>query len=244
MDKLAIWSENYRLRTSDFDCHDNITPTAILDIAQDIAGIHADKLNLGFEDLYQKKLIWVLLRNRFEIINYPKPGNVIKATTWPNKKGRVDFDRNTILYNEDNSILAKIQSKWVIVNYETRRIIPPRNIDFPLEEYNQEQTFNEEFKKIEDFDVTHLIPYTITAQKSDLDHNGHVNNIKYFQMILNNLNDEQKNKIQYGEINYIHEMHYKDIVNLYIKNEDNQILAKAINNNGEIVFIAKLIYFN
>ena len=59
MDKSS-YEEKYRLRISDFDCYDRITPCCILDLAQDIAGKHADILGIGYQDFIVNNRIWVL----------------------------------------------------------------------------------------------------------------------------------------------------------------------------------------
>ena len=43
-----------RLRNSDFDCNDVLLPSAVLELFQDIAGEHADEINIGYKDLFAK----------------------------------------------------------------------------------------------------------------------------------------------------------------------------------------------
>ena len=46
--------ELYRLRVSDYTCHDRLAPHGVLDVMQDIAGLHATTFNMSYEDLLSK----------------------------------------------------------------------------------------------------------------------------------------------------------------------------------------------
>ena len=65
------YQENFRLRISDFDTFDHLTPHAVLDLFQDVAGKHADLIGVGFDKMIKDNLIWVLLRTKYEVIKNP-----------------------------------------------------------------------------------------------------------------------------------------------------------------------------
>ena len=73
----------------------------------------------------------------------------------------------------------------------------------------------------------------------DLDHNGHVNNIKYGVYILNALSLKSDEKIKAFEINYINELHYKETISVYYKKENNTYNIKGMVDD-KLIFIAKL----
>ena len=66
-----LYVKKFNLRTSDFDCHKKILPSAVLDLFQTVAGEHAIALGCGFDALFEKNLLWVLVRTRFEVIKQP-----------------------------------------------------------------------------------------------------------------------------------------------------------------------------
>ncbi len=239
MDNNAIYEEKFRLRISDYDCYDHLTPVAILDLAQDVAGKHADILNIGFDDFMKENHIWILLRTRFEMMKYPPLYSTLKVKTWPREKGRVDFDRDTLITDENDDVICKVQSKWAIVDYKTRRLILPRNFEYPIKEICQEKNFETDFKKIDDFDISSLVPYEVKCSFSDLDHNGHINNIKYVQYITNILKLDKNYLIRNLEINYLHELKKDDTLKIYIKQEENVFFAKGIKNEDNI-FLCKI----
>lgn len=238
-DKLATYEEKFRLRISDYDCHDKLTPVALLDLAQDVAGKHADLLNIGFDDFMRQNHIWILLRTRLEILKFPPLYATLNVKTWPREKGRADFDRDTLITDENGDVVCKMQSKWVIVDYKERKMILPRNFEYPISEIYQEKTFDTPFAKIEDFDITNLEAHEVKTMYSDADHNGHINNIKYVQYVTNILKLDSKSVIRKLEINYIHELKMDEELKIYIKQEDNVYLAKG-KKGEEDIFICKI----
>ena len=235
-----IFEKEFELRISDFDCFDKIKPSVILDFFQDVAGEHADILSVGFDDLIKKDLIWVLVRTKYEIIKEPTLYSKIKVRTWPHPKGRIDFDRDYLILDENNNVLIKGTSKWVIVNYKTRRLSLTKDIDFNIEFY-QEKNYLEPFNKLQDFELDDLfISFNYQTLFTDLDHNGHVNNIKYADMILNSIDFNENDNIKLFEIDYIKELKKENSITTYYKKENNTILIKGISEENSI-YLAKIV---
>ncbi len=239
MDKKALYSENFRLRISDFDCYERLNISTVLDLAQDVAGKHADILKIGYNDLIKDNRIFVLLRTRLEILKYPSLYETVNVTTWPREKGRIDFDRDTIIKNKNDEELIKIQSKWAIIDFFKRTIVFPRNINYDLKECIKEKTFDTPFNKIEDFDISGLEAYKQKINFLDLDHNMHVNNINYLKYIMNIIKLPRNMKIKYVDIDYLHEIKENDEIEIFIKQINNIYLCKAIKYN-ETLFICKV----
>lgn len=234
-----LLKEIFRLRTNDFNCYDELTPSAILDLFQDLAGKHADQLKIGYEDMLKKNLIWVVIRTKFEIIQSTKLYSSVEVSTWPKQKGRADFDREYEIRDLEGNILVKGISKWVVVNHQTRRIQHSRNIEYPCE-INPKENFPGSFDKIEDFDITDCVCYESQTSFSDLDHNGHVNNSKYAVFIMNALSLPSNQKICSFEINYLKELAPNSKIRMFLKKEHPYIYCKGLNEMGETNFIAKI----
>lgn len=62
---LLQFSMSSVLRTSDFDRHSRLLPSAVLELFQDAAGEHADRIGIGFRALEQRGLLWVVARTRY-----------------------------------------------------------------------------------------------------------------------------------------------------------------------------------
>jgi acyl-ACP thioesterase len=229
-----FYKTKYKLRPSDFRPNDTLSIPTVLDILQDLAGDHATQLGLGFDDFIKKDLIWMIVSTKFEIVKDIPMYSTIDACTWPRKKGKIDFFRDyRIDYN--NEVCVKATSRWIIANYKTRHIYIPRDIDF-YGEYHEEEN-NLEIEKLEDFDVTNLEAHTFIPKFMDLDHNGHVNNIKYAIYIENVL--ELDKQIKSFSITYVKEAKLGEIINIFVKKKEYGYDIKGIVNN-ETCFLAKV----
>lgn len=238
MDKVMYKELNYRMRTSDFDFNDYMKPSAILDYFQEIAGIHASELKLGFDEMIAKSQVWVLMRSRFTIIKSPKQNDEIIVATWPRKKGRIDFDRDYLIMNPQHEVLIKGSSKWVVINKGTRRIVRTEQVEY-LGQYYDKQTYQENLEKLS-FDFEKIEPsYSYLVQNDDLDHNGHMNNIRYATVIFNMLDVKIHYKIKDFEINYITEAKMGDTILVYhAKKEKYDYFYGKINDKD--CFIARI----
>lgn len=241
MDELALYEERIRLRTSDFDCFDRLTPSAVLDLVQEVAGKHADLMNIGYKDLIKHNRTWVLLSTRVKFLKNPSLSSELVVSTWPRKKSLAHFDRDSMILDYNGDVIAKIHQKWVIIDYKERRIVLPRYFDYPLKEMCEKKAFDDELKKLEDFSIEGLDCYDIKVLQSDLDHNGHVNNVKYIQYITNIIKFDKSTVITDLQIDYIHELKADEIIKIYIKNVNKMIYAKALKDNN-LVFICRIQY--
>ncbi len=229
-----IYNTDYRLRPSDFRPNDTLSSTTILDILQDLAGDHASRLGLGFEDFIKRDLIWMIVSTKFEVIGDIPMYARINAFTWPRKKGKIDFFRDyKIIYNGNTCIRAT--TRWIIANVKTRHIYIPRDIDFSGEYH--EENLNIELDKLNDFDISNLEKHTFIPNFMDLDHNGHVNNIKYATYIENILKLDKQMKS--FSITYVKEARLGDILDIYVIKNDNTYDIKGVVNN-ETCFLARV----
>lgn len=238
--KKIKYIEPFRLRVSDYDTYDHLTPHAILDIFQDIAGKNANELNVGFHDLIKDDLIWVLLRTKYEVISYPEMYSNIKAVTWPHKKGRIDFDRDYLLLDENDNILIKGSSKWVIINAKTRSIIRPNTINYPEDNLEEAINFEEGVEKLPDFPTENCVHTQIQTHFLDLDHNGHVNNAKYSNYVLNAISLKKEEVISSFIMNHAKELPANSLIDIYYKKEENHYDVKGVKQDGEISFICRI----
>lgn len=235
----SFYQEKFRLRISDFSMHDELLPQAILDLFQDVAGKHADNLKIGFNDLIHRDLIWVLLRSKFEIVKNPKLYSTVIVKTWPKQKGKIDFDREYLITDENGDVLVKGISKWVIVNFKTRRMSFTRDINYDCEILNDEN-FIGAFPKIEDFDITNLDFYQDKTSFCDLDHNGHVNNAKYAKYVLNTIKLDKNEKIKSFQLDHIKELSPDIVIKNYYKRENKNIYVKGITEDNIVSYICKI----
>lgn len=206
---------DFFVQTKDVDFNDTIHPTAILDMFQDLAGLHAAELGVGFEELRKKNYAWVVLYQRFEIECLPPYLDYVTLETWPKPKHRLEFEREYHLKNKQGRSLIKGISNWVIIDLNTRGLVRSDKIIFNGE-FHTVTNFPEKCKRKLNLNPNGPMEYFHYEVKScDLDHNGHMNNARYLNIIFNYLMSYgDKKYIKTAEIAYIKEATFKDIIQI------------------------------
>ena len=236
---MLYFTKKYILRTSDFDVYDKLRPSAILDLFQDAAGEHASVIGVGYEDFIKRDMMWVLLRTRYELLKTPPLYSEVEVRTWPLPRGRGDFDRDYEIYSSRGELLVKGSSKWCVCNYKTRRILFGDEVRYNDDEYVGKKVYPEGIKKISDFPVESFSRYTSASAFCDLDHNGHVNNIRYADYICNAIAYEKDEDIISFGIDYVHELQRDSEFDVFYKKENGIYSVKCLGDGLEI-FRAKI----
>lgn len=221
-----FYQTTYRMRTNDFDCFDKLTPTSILDSFQDIAGTHAYLLGMGFEETLRKGYYWVVVREKITIIKTAKPGSTVKVSTWPEAKGRLEFVRNYRMESEEGELLAYGSSVWVLISAETRKLSRGEDMNYEGE-IHQEKNYDKlnKLPKYEGLseEYTHIVTFT------DVDHNLHMNNSKYADVILDACNFPKEVKIKELQIDFVSEARWQDKLVYKYKKENDCYYIEAYN---------------
>ena len=118
-----IFEKLYDLRTGDFDKFNHIRPSAVLDIFQDVAGRHAEEINVGHEAMKNRSYFWVLVKTKFQIISEPEIYQKVVVKTWPLEPNKFIYRREYTIESETGEKLVAGSSEWVVVHSEKRRLV-------------------------------------------------------------------------------------------------------------------------
>lgn len=234
-----IYSERFALRTSDFDMNGKIKPSAVLDLFQEVAGTHAKRLNIGFEELLEKNLLWVLVKVKFEVVGEIKMHTAVIVKTWPLKPSRVTLQRDYLIEDENGNVFIKGSSEWVTMNVETRRLTISNDI-YPLEEFCEDRAIDGKISKISDFEAQK--ENKISPTPCEIDVNLHVNNIRYADYVMNLAGFDPQKNIKQFQIDFHREVKMQDTLCIKIKEEEKTLLAKGTSEENEKMFSCRIIY--
>ena len=220
------FEEFFRITTNMVDENDYLKLSSILDIAQNIAGDHATELKIGFNEFIKKDLIWVLIRNKVEIVKNIHDPKIIKAVTYPLKPRFIEYPREVLLYVNDE-LICKIHQVWCIYNIKDNNVVSYKMDDYVS---THPSLFDGRVKKlITSKDLTYIksiaIPYTYC------DHNKHMNNTHYLDLYLDNYFVFNKVNIKSFQIEYLKQSFLFDQIDIYAKNE--MCMHKMIGKKGD-----------
>ena len=190
-----------KLYSSYYDENDKLSIKSILNLFQDVASIHAVEIGVGYLEMLDKNLYWILSRIKFDIIKMPITHTTVLVETWPHEKGRIDFDRDFRILSEDGEVLVVGVSKWCVIDTETRSLQRTDNVNYNGEIY-EEKNYDDKFLKISIPTEKLQERFIHTVRFSDLDHNHHMNNTNYALLSANAAKTE---KFSHFEINFLNE---------------------------------------
>ena len=223
------------LYSSYFDMNDRLSPKSFLNLFQDVAGVNAVEIGVGYEDMLKKNLYWILSRVKFDVLKMPVPNQTVIVQTWPHEKGRIDFDRDFKILSEDGEVLIIGTSKWCVIDTVSRSLQRTDNVVYAgecLEDVN----YVDKFVKITLPEGVFVKKFDYEVHFSDLDHNKHMNNTNYANLVASAITHKD---IIHFEINFLHECLPGDVIAVStIKNDDGEyVLGKVAENTVFSAFV-------
>lgn len=178
------WQGHYRVRYSEIGANGRATLPALADYMQDSAGWGAKYLQLAYDDTVDQGVAWVLARMAIMVHHYPANGENLYLETWPSGFSHRMASRDWRLRDEKGDICAVAQSFWALFDLKQRRAarwpdwlverLPDPTGPKLIETSTRAPSTSEEL----------VCRNQLTAQASDLDIYGHVNNVRLMQWIL------------------------------------------------------------
>lgn len=232
--KDLINSYSFNIRTNDLDYNDDIRPAAVLDFFQAAASRHAEEIGTGYQKLLDKNLAWVLVKTKYKVFNRVSLYDTITTTTWPMPTKRIEYDRSYRINDKSNNVLIEGLSMWCIVDAKEHRISREKvEFDGIIHDEDLNIEFDNEFSRQKDFSGFDYV-YDYKVHICDLDHNHHMNNSKYGDVILNTL--DLNTFITEFEISYLKECQLNDVIKVYKKQENDIIKIVGLKEDNTISF--------
>lgn len=234
-----LYEDVITLRTGDFDRYLRITPAAVLDLFQEVAGAHAEELGIGFDASLKKGLLWVLTKVRFEVVKQPEIHTKVKVVTWPLAPSKITLRRDYEIYSLEGELLIKGASEWVFIDNKTRKIMPAANA-YPNIDFLEKNSIEGKFSKARMLEGE-TQSYEITARYSNIDMNSHVNNTQYATFVLDAINPKENDIIKSVMLDYHKEVTCDSHINIICCRDEKMLTAKGEKDN-EVMFNCNIIF--
>ncbi len=231
----------YELRICDFDRYGRIQPASVLDIFQEIATVQAEDMGIGRAAMLDKGLFWVVVRMKYEVVRQPHLHQRVIARTWPHSMTRLSFMRDYSLCSESGELLVKATSEWVVVDVQNRTFASIADFYDGPTDFCEERSFERKPKKILSLPPADVEPSTIVVRYTDVDMNGHANNAKYANYVVDAMDPGQDGAIRTFHIDYRHEvvqgqeLHVRTAVA-----DDGAIVCSGTDTQGNVCFACRI----
>ena len=177
----VIWTERYEVNTLVVNAQKRLGLVGVLKILQDVAWIHGGRLGHGFDAMMSRGWIWVLARQKLMMRAWPAWGETLEVSTWVRPVSGLLVHRDYEIRAGGRKVGEGVAS-WLVLDAKTRKPLKPALGDAGLATRDDGGFGITPAKIAPADDLPPLARFRV--QTSDLDVNGHVNNVRYAQWIL------------------------------------------------------------
>lgn len=219
MPQKNYFDSEFTINFYDLSQYEEALPMTMLRLLQETAGDHHFPLQENVIDLYRKNIGWVLLSGVMQFDRYPKYKEKILVRTWLSQYKSIRGIRENLIFDEQNKIIGRAKGLWLFFDINKRRPIP-----IPDKFING---WGKDSDTSIDYNIATKIPVLnngeimeiIKVKKFDIDANKHVNNLRYFQWLIEVIPDKvmKENFLYQIEGKFINEANYGDQLVIYTK---------------------------
>lgn len=200
------------------DSNHNFRPTTMLDLMQEAAGRDASVLGFGYDEMISENTAWVLSRTRVCFHKCPKWRDSVVLKTWHKGANRIFYLRDFLLESPEGELLISATTSWLIIDLATRRMVRNTTLAENFDNSEMGDAIEEQAGKV--VLPKGLEPELVHTHKvvwSDIDTNGHVNNVKYAVWALDAVDYDilKEKSLKEMLINYDTEVMRDQTVELY-----------------------------
>ena len=199
---------------------------------------HSDSLGVGSKAVTAKGLGWVITQHQLEVTTLPQRGQKVLVKTKARAYNAFFCYRDFWLYDEAGQEMAKMHSVFVLMDLQKRkmtRILPEIIAPFEVEKTKKvERLVQPQAPK----EVSQVKNYRVRFM--DIDENHHVNNVHYFDWMLDSLDADFLLQHQLTKMNIIYknEVHYGQEVQSSVQ-EDGLTTYHEIQSDALVACIAQ-----
>lgn len=236
----------FKIRAYETDAQNQLKISSVFNFMQVAAGLNANQLGFGYDQLTPKGYFWVLSRVILEWHGNVSFDEEIILETWPKGVEKLFATRDFRFYTGKGDCIGKATTAWLMMDANTGRPVMLNSNMFNLPAYNIPPAIDELPGKIPEPSVVEFSSER-KASYSDIDVNQHVNNAKYIEYIFDALPLHEFTALKYSrvQINYLKEVKMSEMISIRIAQpeaDQNHFLVSAINADEQKVFQSLLFF--
>lgn len=208
-----FWTEEVEVREFETDPDGFAQISSIANHMQHAAGNHASALGFSMQTLLDQNITWILSRLSLHIIRPMRAGERIRIETWPSGADRLFAYRDFELFDESGNMVLAGRTTWLILDIVRRRPVPTPSEILDLGDLFERKARISALPRFPRLDGPPDRTLRFPVRRADLDINRHVNNVKYLEMILEVLAEDDKDaRPAHIEIQFKAESMYGDVL--------------------------------
>lgn len=203
------YSETYQIPYFETDIQGELTLASLMNILILASEHQLNDLNVGEATMHALNLGWVVTQYHLDIKRMPRVDETVKIVTEAESYNKYFCYRNFWLYDQAGNECVAVQSIFVMMSYANRKMVQVvPEIMAPFE--STEIKGSKRFPRIQKIDETVASTKAYRVRYFDIDGNQHVNNVHYFEWMLDALDYDflMTHRVASLDIRYGHEIQY------------------------------------
>lgn len=193
----------YEIHYYQIDQNREATPASILHFLEDVATSHSESVGLGIDRLLEARTGWVLNHWFLRMERYPRFGEKILVQTWPSKFEHFYATRQFNIEDSEGRRLGQASSLWIYLSLDTKHPLRiPQHFEaaYGLDSSRSMDVPFQKYLKLTGVDAG----VNFHVRRSDIDTNGHVNNVRYFDWMVESIPEDLTRDHQLSELEIIY----------------------------------------
>lgn len=185
------YQQTVKIRYDQVDSNARMSAAALLAALQDAAISHSDALGYSLAYMAEHQWGWAVIHWHIRIYRMPMHLETVCMETWSNKCRKMQAERSYFLFDGAGEKMVDAISRWIFMDVRTRK---PTNVpEHMIQRYGSNQIpaiEGETFQMPTRPKEAPVAAQTLTVARRDTDTNGHANNVKYLEWVLEDIPDD------------------------------------------------------
>ena len=169
------------IKYSEIDKNGFLPLYGILEYFQNCINMHSLDINKDFISMMESKKAWVLLSWKIKIYKEIKLYDRVTVGTWSHGHDKLYGYRNYVIQDEDGNTLACADTKWILINIDTRMPMIIREADMEGYVTGEAIDVGKCVRKLQ-LSGERTVMEPVKVLRSYIDTNNHMNNTAYFRL--------------------------------------------------------------
>lgn len=181
------YSRDYLVHYYEIDKKRKLSIPSLIHYFEDIALLNSEERTLTLDYYDENKLGWMLIQWEIVINRLPSFRETVKINTTPTAYKVYFANREYEILDKEGNSLITAKSVWILADMETRK--PSRIPDKMYDCFGVDRKNEYTFYRLEELQPINEGKYnsTVRVRHTDLDSNGHVNNVRYIEWALDSM---------------------------------------------------------
>ncbi len=226
--------DSFHIHWYDTDCFGRLSFPGFARFLEESAWRHANALGFGLNDTQDAGVVWVIVRLELDIHQIPHWGDDVYVKTWPRGVDRLFAYREFEVCDSKGNLLAIATSTWIVIDRQDRKAVKPSIVEAILPFVDKRMVLERNARRLTTKGSKHLVGSRMVVF-SDLDTNGHVNNCKYLEWVIDLMDHEWLKNLHNCciSLNFVSELMYPDGVEIFRTEDTGALIFEGISKLSE-----------